>query len=198
MTRFRKIVLRLVIIMMSTSVMAQDISGDWYGIRNYPQLDLDLRITLHIEKDSSGFLATFDNPDRARFNFPFDSISFVDNTLFLSYEAIDLSYLGVVDLAAQKITGFYEDLWNQMLLTLGRDSLPAQPGGHPYLMERYDKQEVYIPMRDSVNLFTSIYTPKNKSVTYPILIKRSPYNVEPFEEKFYSLMMGIDHLVEEG
>ncbi|HBE43634.1 MAG TPA: X-Pro dipeptidyl-peptidase [Bacteroidales bacterium] len=34
-------------------------------------------------------------------------------------------------------------------------------------------------MRDSVRLFTSIYTPKDTSVTHPILIIRTPYNSEP-------------------
>lgn len=47
------------------------------------------------------------------------------------------------------------------------------------LKEKYDKQEVYITMRDGVRLFTSIYTPKNKSVSHPVLINRTPYNIEP-------------------
>ena len=36
--------------------------------------------------------------------------------------------------------------------------------GEEGLKQIYDKQEIYIPMRDGVRLFTSIYTPKNKSV----------------------------------
>ena len=47
------------------------------------------------------------------------------------------------------------------------------------LRQKYDKQEVYITMRDGVRLFTSIYTPKNDSVKHPILINRTPYNIEP-------------------
>jgi putative CocE/NonD family hydrolase len=45
--------------------------------------------------------------------------------------------------------------------------------------QKYDKQEVYITMRDGVRLFTSVYTPKNKSVTHPVLLIRTPYNIEP-------------------
>jgi putative CocE/NonD family hydrolase len=44
---------------------------------------------------------------------------------------------------------------------------------------RYDKKEVYITMRDGVKLFTSIYTPKNSRGTNPILLTRTPYNIEP-------------------
>src|SRR5664279_3299605 len=47
------------------------------------------------------------------------------------------------------------------------------------LRQKYDKQEVYITMRDGVRLFTSVYTPKNDSVKHPILISRTPYNIEP-------------------
>jgi putative CocE/NonD family hydrolase len=43
----------------------------------------------------------------------------------------------------------------------------------------YDKKEVYITMRDGVKLFTSIYTPKNNRGTNPILLSRTPYNIEP-------------------
>jgi len=45
--------------------------------------------------------------------------------------------------------------------------------------ERYNKKEVYITMRDGVRLFTSIYTPKNNQVAHPVLLNRTPYNIEP-------------------
>ncbi|MCX6260744.1 MAG: CocE/NonD family hydrolase, partial [Bacteroidia bacterium] len=47
------------------------------------------------------------------------------------------------------------------------------------LKQKYDKQEVYITMRDGVRLFTSVYTPKSTSVKHPILLNRTPYNIEP-------------------
>ena len=49
---------------------------------------------------------------------------------------------------------------------------------------RYDKKEVYITMRDGVKLFTSIYTPKSGRGTNPILLTRTPYNIEPSESGF--------------
>jgi predicted acyl esterase len=41
-----------------------------------------------------------------------------------------------------------------------------------YIRENYSKQEVMIPMRDGVKLFTSIYTPEKRSQKYPILLKQ--------------------------
>jgi putative CocE/NonD family hydrolase len=47
------------------------------------------------------------------------------------------------------------------------------------IKQKYDKQEVYITMRDGVKLFTSIYTPKEASAKRPILLNRTPYDIEP-------------------
>lgn len=40
----------------------------------------------------------------------------------------------------------------------------------------YTKTEVYIPMRDGKKLFTVIFTPKDQTRTYPILLNRTPYS----------------------
>ena len=43
----------------------------------------------------------------------------------------------------------------------------------------YTKREVRIPMRDGVSLFTDVYTPKEPG-QYPILLRRTPYNLKPY------------------
>ena len=68
------------LILIATISQAQDITGDWYGLRNYPQRNM--RITVHIKMDSSGYQAKFDSPDNALFDVPFDSVSFNENVLF--------------------------------------------------------------------------------------------------------------------
>jgi putative CocE/NonD family hydrolase len=48
------------------------------------------------------------------------------------------------------------------------------------IREHYTKFEYRIPMRDGVHLFTSVYAPKDRSRTYPILLLRTPYGVAPY------------------
>lgn len=48
-----------------------------------------------------------------------------------------------------------------------------------YVLQNYDKQEVYVSMRDGVKLFTAVYTPKEKG-SYPIILFRTPYSVSPY------------------
>ncbi len=59
-----------------------------------------------------------------------------------------------------------------------------------YIRQHYTKHEVLIPMRDGVKLFTSIYAPKDKSRTYPILLLRTPYSVAPYGIDNYRASLG--------
>jgi len=68
-----------------------------------------------------------------------------------------------------------------------------------YVKENYDKTETTITMRDGIKLFTTIYTPKDKSKTYPILLQRTPYSVRPYgADKFRRNIAPNKHLMEEG
>lgn len=46
--------------------------------------------------------------------------------------------------------------------------------------QHYTKHEYLVPMRDGVKLFTAVYTPKDRSKTYPILMRRTPYSLAPY------------------
>ena len=63
-----------------------------------------------------------------------------------------------------------------LLMAFCFPSYAQSPDG---LKQKYNKEEVYITMRDGIRLFTSIYTPKNKSVAHPVLLNRTPYDIEP-------------------
>lgn len=62
--------------------------------------------------------------------------------------------------------------------------------GEPFVRANYTKQEVTIPMRDGVKLFTSIYVPKDTTKTYPILIQRTPYSCAPYGPDAYTSGIG--------
>ncbi len=52
-----------------------------------------------------------------------------------------------------------------------------------WLKNNYVKKEMYIPMRDGIKLFTSVYMPvKVSSDLHPILITRTPYSCAPYGE----------------
>ena len=61
-----------------------------------------------------------------------------------------------------------------------------------FVKENFIKKEVYIPMRDGVKLFTSIYIPKDisKAKKYPFLMQRTCYSVAPYGETEYKSSLG--------
>lgn len=65
--------------------------------------------------------------------------------------------------------------------------------------EHYDKQEMVIPMRDGIKLHTTIYSPKDTSKRYPILLQRTPYSCKPYgEDQFRSLIGPNSQMMEQG
>lgn len=68
-----------------------------------------------------------------------------------------------------------------------------------YVANNYTKKEVAIVMRDGVKLHTTIYSPKDKTKTYPILMQRTPYGSAPYGDgKMKSKISPNIHLMKEG
>ena len=63
-----------------------------------------------------------------------------------------------------------------------------------YLRLHYVKSEHMVPMRDGVKLMTSVFVPRDSTKTYPILMKRTPYNVAPYGEDKYPAKLGPSEL----
>ncbi len=53
----------------------------------------------------------------------------------------------------------------------------------------YNKKEIAIPMRDGIKLHTTIYSPKDTSKKYPILISRTPYSCRPYGSSEYKALL---------
>src|SRR5690606_36022211 len=49
------------------------------------------------------------------------------------------------------------------------------------------KKETYIPMRDGIRLYTTIYTPRDNSEKHPIMMIRTPYSVAPYGKDYNNM-----------
>ncbi len=68
-----------------------------------------------------------------------------------------------------------------------------------YVKDNYSKTEVNIPMRDGINLHTTIYSPKDTTQDYPILMQRTPYSSKPYGvDKFKERIGPNEILMKEG
>jgi putative CocE/NonD family hydrolase len=67
--------------------------------------------------------------------------------------------------------------------------------GHPsdqseFVRTNYIKHDYYIPMRDGVRLFTSVYSPRETNREYAIMMVRTPYSIRPYGETNYPGSLG--------
>jgi len=99
--------------------------------------------------------------------------------------------------------------YNQMKLTLSplifiislflSLSIYSQTEDDYKVADNYTKQEVEITMRDGIKLHTTIYSPKDTSKKYPILLQRTPYSSQPYgENQFKSKIGPNEYLMKEG
>ncbi len=59
-----------------------------------------------------------------------------------------------------------------------------------YTCSHYAKFEYRVPMRDGKNLFTAVYTPNDRTKTYPIMLYRTPYSCGPYGADQYRSTLG--------
>jgi len=87
----------------------------------------------------------------------------------------------------------------RLLLTLFIGFFIQQAIAQINVEEKYNKQEVQIEMRDGVKLHTTIYSPKDTTKSYPILLQRTPYSCRPYGEDQFRKSIGPNpYLAEEG
>jgi len=68
-----------------------------------------------------------------------------------------------------------------------------------FAKDNYTKKEVMVSMRDGIKLHTTIYSPKDTSKKYPILMMRTPYSCRPYGEGEFKSKLGPNkYLMEEG
>lgn len=59
-----------------------------------------------------------------------------------------------------------------------------------YTRFHYTKSEYMIPMRDGTKLFTIVYSPKDTSQKYPILMTRTAYSIAPYGKEEFAKVLG--------
>jgi uncharacterized protein len=156
---------------------SQSIEGDWFGKANIQ--GIELRLVVHVKSAEQGYTSTWDSPDQGAFGIPSTTTTFSFPSFAFTHAGAGFKYSGTVNPAYTEIAGNLEQGGLKLDITFGRKPIEAAPNSPDALKQKYDKKEVYVTMRDGVRLFTSVYTPKNSSVNHPILLNRTPYNIEP-------------------
>lgn len=86
-----------------------------------------------------------------------------------------------------------------VLFVISGNQISAQTETEYDVSAHYNKQEVDIIMRDGIKLHTTIYSPKDTSQEYPILMSRTPYSSRPYgKDQIRSKIGPNEFLMEQG
>jgi hypothetical protein len=179
----------ILFILLIYPISSQSITGDWYGKADVS--GVELRINVHVKTSGQGYSSTWDSPDQGAFNIASTTTMFKFPDFSFSHEGSGFRYTGKVNSSYDEIAGSLEQGGQNLKIVFGRKPVETPAGSTEALKMKYDKKEVYLTMRDGVRLFTSIYTPKNNSNTHPMLLNRTPYNIEPGGPDNFNLFMQV-------
>jgi putative CocE/NonD family hydrolase len=182
-------ILAFFLISFTSMLPGQSIEGDWYGKADVG--GIVLRLVIHVKTAGDGYTSTFDSPDQQAFGIPNTTTTFKFPDFTFTHTGAGLKYSGIVNNEYSEIIGALEQNGRKFEIEFGRTPVAPAPNSQEALKEKYNKQEVYITMRDGIRLFTSIYTPKNESVKHPILFDRTPYDIEPGGPENFSFFLQL-------
>jgi len=172
---------------LSMTGRAQTLAGDWYSGTEIQ--GMFLRLNIHITGESGAYKGTFDSPEQGAMAIPLTTVTLKDQAFDFAFAPAGLTYSGSVDAGFTLITGSFKQGNLNIKMNFQRKPIELPENSPEKIKEKYEKQEVYIEMRDGVKLFTSIYSPKNMTSPAPMLMMRSPYNSEPGGESSFNFFI---------
>lgn len=85
-------ILLILILVIGSTLHAQDIKGTWNGVLMIPQGSL--RVDFHIEKSDSGYSATMDSPDQSAYGIEVSAVEFADKKVKITVTNLGIVYSG--------------------------------------------------------------------------------------------------------
>jgi fermentation-respiration switch protein FrsA (DUF1100 family) len=168
--QMKKIILILMVIVNSTIVLGQEISGQWNGLLKVP--GAQLRIVLNISKTEAGYVSTMDSPDQGAKGIPVATTTFENSVLKLGIPVINGSYEGVLNkdnIIEGKLTqngqSFEVNLSGEMVQkqVFARPQEPKKP--YPY----YTEEVKIVNKKANITLAGTLSLPK-KEGNFPAVI----------------------------
>lgn len=156
-------ILILAVVLTAGNALAQDITGDWFGV-----LDVQgekLRVVAHIKASGDSLAGSFDSPDQDAFDLPFRNVSFDGRFLRLTADFPPLQYTG--ELTEGVFKGIYNQSGYDFPLDLSRveppkalyirPQEPQEP--FPYLVEDVE----FVNPTAGIKLAGTLTLPRTKS-----------------------------------
>jgi len=165
-----KLVTLLVIMVMTTSTLrSQDITGQWNGALTIQ--GTQLRLILHVTKSADVYTSTLDSPDQGAKGIPVTSTTFADQVLKFEVVNLGIQYTG--ELKDNIITGTFKQGAGSFPMNLSREIMakkvvvrPQEPASpYPY----YSEEVKFENKNEKIVLAGTLTLPK-KEGNFPAVI----------------------------
>jgi len=154
----------------STWVFSQDITGEWNGALHVQ--GMQLRLVFHISKTDTAYNATMDSPDQGAKDIPMSKVIFENHLLTIEMSAAGIKYTGKPDTTGV-VVGTFQQGGQSFPLNLSRKSIekvelkrpqdPQKP--YPY----YSEEVTFKNLKDNITLAGTLTLP-SKDGNFPVVV----------------------------
>lgn len=190
----------IALVILSTSAMAQDITGQWNGMLKVQ--GIQLRLVFHISKTENGYTATMDSPDQGANGIPVTKTTFENNQLTLEVSNAMIEYKG--ELKDNSISGTFKQGALAVPMDLSRTETisekpkrPQEPlKPYPY----YTEDVTFENKAAGITLSGTLTLPAQDGI-YPVVILISGSGPQNRDEELLGhkpFLILSDHLTRNG
>ncbi|MBK6876865.1 MAG: alpha/beta hydrolase [Ignavibacteria bacterium] len=196
----KTILILLTMLLTSSSLTAQDITGQWNGVLKVQ--GTQLRLVFNVDKTDSGYSSTLDSPDQGANGIPVTSTTFEDPKIKFEVANLGIEYSG--ELKENEIIGTFKQSGQEFPLTLSRTAVekvetkrpqePVKP--YPYYSEDITFQNV----KANISLAGTLTLPE-KEGSFPVVIMISGSGPQNRDEELLGhkpFLVISDHLTKNG
>jgi len=196
----RKIVFVIFACFVSSTILGQEIEGQWNGVLNVH--GTQLRIVFHISKTDNGYNSTMDSPDQGLKGIPVTSTIFEDSILRLGISKIGIEYIGI--LRQNLIIGNFKQGGQSFSLNLSKEIIqkeklkrPQEPT-KPY--SYYSEDITFENEKAGISLAGTLTLPQKEGIfSAVILISGSgPQNRDEEIDGHKPFLVLTDYLTKNG
>lgn len=165
----KKNLLISLLLMISTLIFSQEITGDWNGLLKVS--GMQMRLVFHITKTDVGFSATMDSPDQGAKGIPMSKATFENSALTIEMAAAKIEYSGT--LKNDTVVGTFKQAGQSFPMNLSRNAIekvetkrpqePVKP--YPY----YSEDVTFVNVKDNITLAGTLTLP-NKDGKFPVVV----------------------------
>ncbi len=115
----KKLNLIIALLLLTTVLKAQNITGNWTGYLVVKEARL--KVVIHIQRKEGKLNSTFDSPDQNAFGLKIDKTTFTGNKLSLDAASLGIQYQGTLARQMDSIRGSWKQGGQTVPLVMGRE-----------------------------------------------------------------------------